>query len=314
MKRVFLISLLASSLLILISCKHSTDADEGDGLLSDSFTLKYEKICLMPIYQQSVMLTCYSDKILVYGSYDIMLYDTVSKSWQTTSIRGDSVRGRWDGAIGKINNSVYAFGAPFHPESSRHYNVMKLDVTTLALEELAEPLASNKYQAYPAYETYGNKILIVYPRLDSVYLFDAETQQGRFVARNELKVPESELLDGPLYAFGSYDNSLYLFNKSTKELGSINLSTFVWNKIEVPSKIKEAAGNYANGGIFDGLLLLFNGRNPKALCYDIKKNIWGYGNCDIHSDLYFETSYKNSKQFYFIDMPMDTVWCVTRIK
>jgi hypothetical protein len=297
-----------------LSCKHSTDADEDNGLLSDSFTLKYEKICVTPIYQQSVMLTCYSDKILVYGSYDIMLYDTTSKSWQTTSIRGDSVRGRWDGAIGKINNSVYAFGAPFHMESPRHYNVMKLDVTTLALEELPEPLASNKYQAYPAYETYGSKILIVYPRLDSVYLFDTETQKGRFVAKNEFKVPESEFIGAPPYAFGSYNNSLYIFNKLTKELGSINLSTFVWSKLEIPSEIKGAAENYANGGIFNGLLLLFNGGNPKALCYDIKTNIWGYGNCDIHSDLYFETSYKNSNQFYFIDMPMDTVWRVTRIK
>jgi hypothetical protein len=314
MKRIFLFFTLALLTFLLLSCKHATESGSESDITSTSFSLKYEKISVLPVYQQSEMLNCYSDKILVYGSYNIMLYDTTSKSWQSTSIRGDSIRGRWDGAIGKINNSIYAFGAPFHMELPVHYNVMKLDATTLALEELAEPLPIKSYDGYPAYETFDDKIMIVFSKLDSVYLFNSTTQKGTFVAKNILKITDSNIFGNVIYAFGSYENYLYIFNKYTAEFARINLHTYEWNKIEVPSEIKNSAGNYSNGGVFAGLLLLFKGGNAKALCYDIKNSVWGYGNCDIRSELVFETSYKNSSQFYFIDMPKDTLWRVTRVK
>lgn len=322
MKHLYIICALAVIACLFLSCKHSTDPNSEGGLLSTSFALRYDSL-FRTGYQQSMMLTGYSDKLLVLGCWFARLYDTTAKSWQDISFPRDTVYNRWDGALAKFGNYLYVFGSPeFNVAKFR--KVVKYDLNTLSCEMLPESLPTQRYEPYPAYADTGNKILIVYPRLDSVYLFDSNTEKGKFAAANEMKDNADESLDIPYYAFGKYNNYLYLYCKTTCRLKRINLTTFVWEEINIPQEVKNVLSAYttSNGAVFDGLLLLFKGttgtttNSNRAICYDIASDKWGYSNYGARPNAFFETRFTTDVSFYFIDIGggYTSAWKITRVK
>lgn len=317
MKHFYLICAFAVIACLFLSCKHSTDADSGENAFATYFPLKYEKICTAPTSGQSMMLTCYSNKILIYSCYGLMLYDTTAKSWLRTTFPIDTIKGRWDGALSKFGNSLYVFGAPGFL-APKYYKVVKMDITTLEIDTIPEPLPISQYEAYPAYAETDSKLLIVYPRSNSVYLFDSETQKGTFVAQNIIKVNLSDPCSMVSYAFGKYGNYLYIYEKTGCVLKRINLSSFTWESIDIPQEVKQTLATHTNssGAIFDGLLVLYVGTLNQAICYDIASNKWGHSNYDIGNSGWFESRYTTDNSLYILNRsePPATVWRVTRIK
>lgn len=303
---------------IFLSCKNSTSPEDGSGLSTTSFSLKYEKVCTPPIYQQSMMITGFDNKLFILGCWAPMIYDTLAKTWWHTPLPRDTVCNRWDGALAKFGNSIYVFGYPAinGHKYPKFYNVVKFDITASNYEALSEPLPIKQYEPYPAYAETGNKILIVYPRLDSIYQFDANTEKGKFVAANELKDITDTSLNGPYYAFGKYGNYLYLYSFKDCKLKKVDLTTFAWEEINIPQEVKNIlTGNtYSNGAVFDGLLLLYRGTDYQALSYDIALNKWGYSNYDPESNLFFESRFTNDKNLYILCPTPTAVWKVTRVK
>jgi hypothetical protein len=319
MKRFCSLVNVLSIIILIVSCKQVTDVSDSasDNLvLEKQYRFKYEFICKPPTYQQSMMLTCFDNKVFVYGCYGLMIYDTTAKSWQKTNFPIDTMNGRWDGALARHNNDLFVFGAPGFMRP-KFFNVMKMDLISLQNAMLEAPLPFQKYEPYPAYAQTENTIMIIYPRVDSIYLFDFTTEKGKCVAKNELKVGTNTPYDIVPYAFGKHGNYLYVYKKDSFQLKRINLSTYQWETIEIPRnvlryKLENMVG--ASGAVFDGFLLLFKGNPIDAICYEIETNTWGNVNYDGSSVPFFESRHTNEKEFFYLDHYNDEVWRATRVK
>jgi hypothetical protein len=314
MKHLYTICVFAVITCACLSCRHSTEPGAEESSASSYFQVKYDSL-FHSGYQQSMMLTGYSGKLLVLGCWFARQYDTTAKTWQDTVFPRDTVYNRWDGALAKFGNYLYVFGSPeFNVAKFR--KVVKYDLNTLHCEMLSEPLPTNRYEPYPAYAETGNKILIVYPRLDSVYLFDSATEKGKFVAANELKDDADESVDTPYYAFGKYGNYLYIYGKTKCRLKRIDLTTYAWEEISIPQETKNSLAEYtaSSGALFNGLLLLFRRTSDGAIAYDIASNKWGTSNYDKSLYGFFETRFTSDNAFYFVNIGNVSVMKITRVK
>jgi hypothetical protein len=185
---------------------------------------------------------------------------------------------------------------------------------------LNELLPYKKYEPYPAYAELNSKVMLIFPRLDSVYLFDYTTEKGKSVAKNELKVVNTSLSLPVSYAFGKYKNYLYVYEKASCQLKRINLLTYQWEIIRITQEIKNILSDYtsANGAVFDGLLLLFKNNSKVAICYDIEKDIWGYSNINYPNSIFYESRFTTDTEFYYLNTAIGPSPCevgkLTRMK
>jgi hypothetical protein len=258
------------------------------------------------------MLTCYDNKIFVYGCYGPQIYDTTAHTWLKTSFPVDTIAGRWDGVISRYGNDLFVFGAPGF-NKLKFYNVVKMDLSTLAYQMLQAPLPIKQYDAYPAYAQKDDKLLIVYPHADSVYLFDFVTQKGRFAAQNILKASSSN--NFVPYTFGKYQDYLYVYNNQTAELKRISLNSYIWETVFLPAKVRDFLSGYNSfqGAVFDGILLLFSYELNAAVCCDLQTGEWGNGNFGFIPFPTFETRFTNDSEFYFLDSFDTKIWKVTLV-
>ena len=226
MRKFYVLKALVIFVFIVSSCK---DYVETYPVIEKTVSFKYEKVCTLPTHNQSMMLTCFSDKIFIYGCYGLMIYDTTAHSWQRTTFPIDTISGRWDGALSKSGNSLYVFGIPEF-SIPKYYNVVKLDIPSLTLEMLPEPLQMKKQDTYPAYTDFNNKAIMLFPHQDSVYVFDMQTQKGRFTAKNIFKTDSHTVSYEVPFIFGKEGNYLYVYEKATRDFRRLNLYTFDWEK------------------------------------------------------------------------------------
>lgn len=317
MKKILISFFILCTSLILLSCMDKTEIVDSkkEYTFLPIAELKYELVCSGPKRSQSMMLLCWDSKILIYGSWYLSLFNKETKSWFEKDVPADRWSGRWDGALGKVGDYIYAFGSAAFVDTAYH-KATRFNLNTMNIELLPEKLPCRYSDLYPAYTTAGKNIIIVFKRLDSVYVFNAETEKGSFVAPNPFKVTDSEVLSTYTYNWGTYNNYLYVYKNSTAEFAKFNLTTYTWEMINIPQDIKQRTSSYVNamGGVFDGLLLLIDDSGPQTLCYDIEKNIWGYANYDIDHDMWSEHSCKTDTELFILDYFPRDVWRVTRKK
>jgi len=307
MKSVLLLILIALAGVFFVSCGHSNEPD-NQTQLTKQFELKYQDICTAPARSQSMMLTVFDNKIFIYGCYGLMIYDTTAHTWQRTTFPIDTIGGRWDGALAKYGNNLYVFGAPGFTRPN-YYKAVKMDLNTLKYQLLPEQLPITKYDCYPAYAQKDNKLLIIYPHADSVYLFDLLTEKGKFVAKNIMK---DEQTYDVIYDFGKYEDYLYIYNEISREFKRISLNSYLWESITIPLEAQQFVASFGySGAVFDGILMLYTPNYSTCICYDIQNNKWGYGNYNAPNSYFFETRFTTDTEFYFLSLSDTHVWKVT---
>ena len=297
---------------VVWGCKKAFPTEEGYSPIQKSIKLNFEIFCSAPIHgDESTVIINYNNNIMIDGSFIFQVYDTISKTWQVKEVYGDSVASRWDGAACYLNNHIYSFGTPWDNNNAEWYKVVKIDPATLNSWWLPEKLPFTKYTPYPAYTTYNNKMIAVFPQVDSVYVFDGATEKGKLVAPNPLRI-SNEYLDSPCYIYGTYNDSLYIFNETSSKFYRLSLASYAWSEIQIPSDIKgiiETEGVYG-GGIWGGWMICF--RENNSICYNFSKKEWYFANNDIDFDYrYSESCFTTADALYYISHLKLIIWRIT---
>jgi hypothetical protein len=312
LKLIFAVTI---SSIIFFSCSKNPAAPNDNGFVLRKIKLKYENICTLPNYGgQTMMISNYDNFIIVSGNRYIQKYDTLAKTWQIRTINDDSIAARWDGAFCRIGTSMYLFGPAVRFDKLEWYKVVKLDPNTLTTVRLEERLPINSYNPYPAYTVHMNKMIAVYPGLDSVYVFDGSTEKGKFVAPNILKyiANTGELL----FYSGQYNNFFYVFNPATLQFARLNLSDYSWNLIPISNEIARLIWSNEtdfniSGGVTNNLLVVI--QNRKAYCCNLDTYEWFEANNDIQlTDWWVESVSQSGNSFYFNAWLSGKIWKITK--
>ncbi len=135
----------------IISCESSGIYEpelENNKQELGTIKLEYEFENVLPIYNQTIMVTTFNDKFIFYGWHGtIMIVNAYMKgpsSWSVIPASNDTMTWRWDGTIAKVNNQCYIFALPHmslsNPLYPKYYNIVKLNPINYEVTALPELL------------------------------------------------------------------------------------------------------------------------------------------------------------------------------
>lgn len=279
--------------------------------------LQYDFRNITPVYNQTLMMTEYGGKLFIYGWHGrIMIVRPETRgtgAWNYIEENNDTITWRWDGTMVTVNNEIYIFANPLVNVSSqqfpKYYNVLKLNPINNKVTPLPELLPFKFQDAYPVGTSYGDKAIILFRGLDSLYVFDTKTEKGKFVSENKLKDTREDAYD-KIYSAGKYENYFYVYSSHHRKLFRIDLGNYEWREIEIPSLIKGKLVGTC-GGMFNGVLCLFGQKNIGPICYDAKTNEWYFSEPEFDFNLFNETIFcEYNKELYFVDVFTRLIWKV----
>ena len=310
-------------LLITSTCEQADKISNPDKLSGlDKVTFKYDYLGATPQYYQSLMMTGNETELYVYGAYSgFFVFSLSANSWtKTFSFPNDTVGWRWDGAVGYLNGKVYVIATPTHNVNydsfPKYYNILEVDPNTGSLTALPELLPFRRWSYYPAYGVYGEKMAVVFQNMDSVYVFDAATKKGTFVAQNILKMSAGND-NNQCYSYGMQDENLYVFKWSTKEFYKFSMKTYRWNKIEIDHQILSMMPSYLRGGMFNGLFSLWGSGMNFVLVYNTASGKWIEANKDLPNDSFLlneNSFFATSEALYVVEVFSRNLWRITLAK
>lgn len=316
-----IISVAIVSLLIMVACEQGDKISSPDKLSGlEKVTFKYDYLNTTPQYYQSLMMTGSETELYVYGAYSgFFVYSLSANGWSKTfSFPKDTVGWRWDGAIGYLNGKVYVVATPSHNVNydsfPKYYNIIEADPLTGSIAALPELLPFRTWDSYPAYGSFNNKIAVIFPRLDSVYVFDSISKKGKFVAQNILKVSSSNYWH--YYSFGMSNQYLYVFKTTTKEFYRFGLQSYKWEKIEIDPQILSVTPAYVRGGMFRDLFCLWGSGMDIAIVFNTLTGKWLKANKDIPNDNFLlgESSFFATRNaLYVVEVFSRNLWRITLV-
>jgi hypothetical protein len=308
--------------ILITSCSEEIRVIEPEPLTNlEKAEFKYDYLATTPEYHQSLMMTGTDSELFVYGAYGgFFIFDLSKKGWTATHFfRSDTVSWRWDGAIGYAKEKVYVIATPKHSVNvnsfPKYYNILEVDPKLGKVVALPALLPFTQYEYYPAYGTYKEKIAVIFPNLDSVYVFDANKKTGSFVAKNifKLVLPDYYNMN---YIFGTNKEYLFLLNRGTKEFYKFSLEKFTWEKIEIPNEILLRLTGRLGGSMFRNLFCVWIEKSEVALVYNNDNGKWIEANKDISNDNFLlgECSFfATSSALYSVEVMSKNLWRISLV-
>ncbi|MCL6098595.1 MAG: hypothetical protein M1391_08470 [Bacteroidetes bacterium] len=316
-----IVSLAIIVLLFVSACEPGDRISSPDKLSGlKKVTFKYDYLNSIPQYYQSLMMTGNETELYIYGAYGgFFVYDLSRNDWRSTfSSYSDTVSWRWDGAIGYLGGKVYVIATPSHNVNidsfPKYYNIIEADPITGSITALPELLPFRTWDSYPAYGSFNNKIAVIFPRLDSVYVFDSISKKGKFVAQNILKVSSNGYWH--FYSYGMNNEYLYVYKTTTKEFYRFSLQSYNWEKIEINSQILSAMPTYTRGGMFRGLFCLWGSGLNVTLVFNTLTGKWVEASIDIpnYDFIMNESSFfATSNALYVVEVFSRNLWRITLV-
>jgi hypothetical protein len=311
-----------SIFILIISCSEEIRVIEPEPLTNlEKAEFKYEYLYTTPEYYQSLMMTGTDAELFVYGAYGgFFIFDLSRKGWTATHFfRSDTVSWRWDGAIGYANEKVYVIATPRHNVNinsfPKYYNILEVDPKLGKVTALPALLPFTQYEYYPAYGTYKGKMAVIFPNLDSVYVFDANKKTGSFVAQNPLKLTQPDYYYMN-YIFGTNKEYLFVYGKRTKEFYKFDLEKYIWHKIEIDSNIQSRILGHIGGSMFKNLFCIWIEGSDVALVYNNDSGKWIEANKDIPNDNFLlgeGSFFANDSALYSVEVMSQNLWRISLV-
>jgi hypothetical protein len=304
------IFILLALLFLLSACKTSTEPETNVDLpTKDTLVFKFDSLATFP-YSQSLMLSGYLDKIFIYGSHGkYSVYYTENKTIVIFSTVNDTITWRWDGAFATVNKLMFIFAIAIDSRSD-YQKVLTFNPVTYEIKASSVINPFNLHM-YPASTVIDNKILILYPTSDSLYVFNTLTMTEQFVSKNLLKIQ----FNGKVYSSGVYGDGFYVYGNTVKQLFRINTTTYTWEEIIIPDSIKTKIDQYALGGIIGNKLCLFNQRNNSKMiiAYNVETQKWLIGPQNNLVDLGEPYFYSTKTGLYVAEVFSKKLWKISLI-
>lgn len=295
-------------LLLLNSCKTSTEPEtKVETPIKDTLIVRYDSLATFP-YSQTLMIAGYSDRIYIYGSYGkYSVYYIENKTIVHFSTVNDTISWRWDGAFVTVEDMMYIIAIAIGNRSD-YQKVLTFNPKTY---EIKPTSTTNPFtiHMYPAAAATSDKIMILFPTSDSLYVFNTISMTGQFVSKNQLKNQFNE----KIYSSGIYEGSFYIYSKTVKQLFKINTQTYNWDEIIIPDSIKSIIDQYALGGIVGNKLCLFNKRNNSKpiVAYNMATRKWLVGVSNSTMDISEPYFYSLNNELYIAEVFSKKLWKVS---
>jgi len=218
--------------------------------IAGTTSFKYVYLETAPIHTQTSMLTGYQNGFYRIGSrWPIQVLDLVNNSWSEIQLP-DSTFWRWDGAAVTIDDSIFIIATS---SASNSYDILKLDLSTITLQHTNINLPSDFH--YPAYCTFGDRIVFFSLKTDSIFEFNSEKSELKKVAEN----PFINIEDiNQTLSSGKYLNYFYVFggfSSLPKNLFyRLNLDNHLWEQLAMPAILEN---KQLIGASFGSNFLLF---------------------------------------------------------
>ncbi len=298
-------------LMFVLGCSETgpTVIEEERIEISGITSFNYEYLGTAPIHTQTTMLTGYNNKLYRYGSmWPMQVLDLQTKSWSQIELP-DSSYWRWDGAAVTIGDDIFVVGVSV---ASSSFDIIKFNIPTSTFEHTGVVLPF--HYNYPAYCTYGNKIVFLSTISDSVYQFNIMNNELKFVADNPFYTGSSTNLS---LSSGKYKNYFYVFDgRINKLFYRLNLDNYVWKELPVADEVKN---KFLFGSPLDSSFVFFSD-SVSTYEYSFVDSKWykDTSNIPIVSiDLTGGRSgeysfYSDNSNLYTTDNSSDMVWRISK--